>query len=48
VIDNDHLIVGCGDNTALELMTVQPEAKKRMTARDYIHGYRPRNGELLG
>jgi methionyl-tRNA formyltransferase len=48
VIDNDHLIVGCGDNTALELMTVQIEGKKRMTARDYIHGYRPRSGELLG
>lgn len=47
VVENDRLIVGCGANTALELVTVQTEGKKRMTARDYIHGYRPRNGELL-
>jgi methionyl-tRNA formyltransferase len=47
-IDDDRLIVGCGDNTALELVTVQTEGKKRMTARDYIHGYRLRNGEVLG
>jgi len=29
-------------------MEVQPEGKKRMAARDFIHGYRPRSGERLG
>lgn len=43
-----HLFVGCGDSTALELLELQPEGKKRIPARDFIHGYRPRNGERLG
>jgi len=47
-ISDDHLIVGCGQETALELLEVQPEGKKRMTARDFIHGYRPQTGERLG
>ena len=48
MIVEDRLIVGCGDNTALELFEVQPEGKRRMAARDFLHGYRPRNGERLG
>lgn len=48
VVDTDRLIVGCGQNTALELLEVQPEGKKRMAARDFIHGYKPLNGERLG
>jgi methionyl-tRNA formyltransferase len=30
------------------LLEVQPEGKKRMPARDFVHGYRPRTGERLG
>jgi len=48
VVTDDRLIVGCGQATALELIDVQPEGKKRMPARDFIHGYRPRSGEKLG
>ncbi|MGA9042454.1 MAG: methionyl-tRNA formyltransferase [Terriglobales bacterium] len=44
----DHLLVGCGGGTALELLEVQLEGKKRMAARDFIHGYHPKNGEKLG
>lgn len=44
----DHLLVGCGHNTSLELLEVQLEGKKRTSARDFIHGYRPRPGEKLG
>ncbi len=44
----DRLIVGCGRGTALELVELQPEGKRRMTARDFIHGYRPHLGERLG
>ncbi len=45
---NDQLFVGCGKNTAIELLEVQPEGKKRMSARDFVHGYRPKPGEMLG
>jgi methionyl-tRNA formyltransferase len=45
---NDHLLVGCGNSTTLELLEVQPEGKKRISARDFMHGYRPEQGEKLG
>jgi len=48
VVEADRLIVGCGKGTALELLEVQPEGKKRMAARDFILGYRPQSGEKLG
>jgi methionyl-tRNA formyltransferase len=48
VLEGDQLIVGCGKGTALELLVVQPEGKKRMAARDFVHGYRPESGERLG
>jgi methionyl-tRNA formyltransferase len=48
LIEADHLQVGCGGGTALELLEVQIEGKKRMAARDFIHGYHPSNGEELG
>jgi methionyl-tRNA formyltransferase len=47
-VDNDHLFIWCGERTVLELLTVQPEGKKRMAARDFIHGYHPKSGEQLG
>jgi methionyl-tRNA formyltransferase len=47
-IQNDRVIAGCGDKTALELLEVQPEGKKRISAKDFIHGYRPNSGEKLG
>src|SRR6266550_8122986 len=48
VLESDRLIVGCGKGTALEPLVVQPEGKKRMAARDFVHGYRPESGERLG
>jgi methionyl-tRNA formyltransferase len=47
-IDGGLLLVGCGKNTTLELRQVQLEGKKRMAARDFIHGYHPKTGEELG
>jgi methionyl-tRNA formyltransferase len=44
----EHLMVGCGHNTSLELLEVQLEGKKRSPARDFVHGYRPLPGEKLG
>jgi methionyl-tRNA formyltransferase len=46
--ESDQLLVGCGAGTALELLEIQPEGKRRMTARDFLHGYHPGNGETLG
>ena len=48
VMEADRLIVGCGKGTALQLLVVQPEGKKRMAVRDFVHGYRPESGEKLG
>jgi methionyl-tRNA formyltransferase len=48
LIKDGQLFVGCGSNSAIELLEVQPEGKKRMSARDFVHGYRPQTGETLG
>ena len=47
-VSGDHLFVGCGNHSVLELLEVQPEGKKRMGARDFSNGYRPQPGEMLG
>jgi methionyl-tRNA formyltransferase len=47
-IESDHLLVGCGHNTSLQLLEVQLEGKKRTTAADFLRGYRPSPGEKLG
>ncbi len=47
-IKGDELFVGCGNSTSLELLEVQPEGKKRISARDFVHGYRPEPGESIG
>ena len=43
--EGDRLLVGCGQGSALELLDVQPEGKKRMAVRDFVNGYRPRAEE---
>jgi len=47
-VDGDRLLVGCGEGTSVEILELQPEGKKRMSARDFIHGYHPTTGEKLG
>ncbi len=44
----DRLLVGCGQNTSIELLEIQLEGKKHSFARDFLHGYRPKTGEKLG
>jgi methionyl-tRNA formyltransferase len=46
--EGERLLVNCGSGTALELLRLQPEGKKTMTARQFISGYRPAKGERLG
>jgi methionyl-tRNA formyltransferase len=48
VVDSGRLFVGCGRGSALELLEVQLEGKKRMPAVDFVHGHQPRPGEKLG
>jgi methionyl-tRNA formyltransferase len=48
LVNDGRLFVGCGESSFLELLEVQPEGKKRISARDFVHGYRPQAGERLG
>jgi methionyl-tRNA formyltransferase len=47
-IEAGRLFVGANADTALELEEVQLEGKRRMTAAEFINGYRPRPGDRLG
>ena len=47
-VEGDHLFVGCGGDTVLELLELQVEGKKRTSAADFVRGYRPQAGEKLG
>ena len=47
-VAGEDLFLGCGEGTALQVIELQPEGKRRMSARDFIHGYRPKAGERLG
>ena len=45
--ENNRLLAACR-GSILELLEVQPEGKQRITARDFLNGYRPQPGEKLG
>ena len=53
-VDGIRLFVGCGENNdkdtapMLELIEIQLEGKRRMTAQEFINGYRPKSGDHLG
>jgi methionyl-tRNA formyltransferase len=49
-VDGTRLFVGCGLHhaMALEIVEVQLEGKRRMTAQEFINGYRPKSGDHLG
>jgi methionyl-tRNA formyltransferase len=49
-VDGTRLFVGCGlhADTMLELIEIQLEGKRRMTAQELINGYRPQSGDHLG
>jgi len=48
VVEGDRLFVGCGERTALELIEIQLEGKRRSSAADFIRGYRLQPREQLG
>jgi len=34
----DHLVVACGEGTALRILEIQPEGRRTMTAREFLAG----------
>jgi methionyl-tRNA formyltransferase len=42
------LAVGCGERSVLLLEEVQPEGRRRMSARDFLNGLHAQSGEKLG
>ena len=47
-LQDARLVVGCGQDTALNLIEVQLDGKRRMSAQEFINGYRPKPGDRLG
>ena len=45
VAHGDELNVKCGEQTTLRLIEVQPEAKRRMSVRDYLNGTHHKAGD---
>ena len=44
----DDLLVSCGEQTALRLLELQPEARRRMSVRDFLNGLHVKVGDGLG
>jgi methionyl-tRNA formyltransferase len=47
-VEQGRLLLGFAHGSALEVLELQVEGKKRMKAADFINGYRPRSDEALG
>jgi methionyl-tRNA formyltransferase len=47
LVRGNRLLAGCGNDSAVELLELQPEGKRRMPASDFVRGYRPLPGEFL-
>ncbi|MCK4268501.1 MAG: methionyl-tRNA formyltransferase [Actinomycetia bacterium] len=47
IVENDQLLVGTGLGV-LKISEVQPAGKKNMPTEQFIRGYRPRGGEIMG
>ena len=46
-VEGERLMVGCG-GSAVEMLEVQMEGKKRMTAAEFLRGYQVKTGERVG
>ena len=47
-VQSRKLIIGCGGGTALELLEVQPEGRKRVSGESFANGARLLENEVLG
>ena len=48
VVQGDELVVQCGERTVLRVLEVQPEARKKIAARDFINGMHLKVGDRFG
>jgi methionyl-tRNA formyltransferase len=48
LVEGEQMFLGCADQRAVELLEVQMEGKKRMSAAEFLHGYQVKSGERLG
>lgn len=48
VDNNDRLVVCCGDGKCLEIVELQPEGKKKMSANAYLQGHKIEINTVLG
>ncbi len=48
LVSGRRLFAGCGHDTALELLEVQPSGKKRMPVEAFLNGYKPLENDRLG
>ena len=46
--DKEGFFVACGNNSVLEILTVQPEGKKAMDSQSYLLGNKIENNTILG
>jgi len=44
----DRLLIQCGEGTALAVLEIQPEGKRRMPVRDFLNGAKLAVGDTLG
>lgn len=44
-LGKDSITIACGENSALEVLELQPEGKKMMSAANFINGLKPMIGE---
>jgi methionyl-tRNA formyltransferase len=47
-VEHGRLLLGFAHATALDVQQLQVEGKKRMSATDFLNGYRPRVDERVG
>lgn len=47
-VESSRLLMGFARGSTLEVRELQIEGKRRMSAQDFINGYRPRSSELIG
>jgi len=48
LVEGEVMFVGCADRRAVELLDLQMEGKKRMSAAEFLRGYQVKSGERLG
>ena len=48
LVESSPMLIKCGDGFGIILRELQPEGGKRMSAEDFVRGYKPEKGTLFG